>query len=347
MAVIGSNYLTLADWAKRLDPDGKISLIVDLLSQANEMMEDMLWTEGNMTSGNKTTIRTGLPAGTWRQLYQGVQPTKSTTAQIIDNCGNLEAYSQVDKDLADMNGNAAEFRLTEDSAFYEGMTQQMQSAFIYSNSLNTPSQIMGFAPRYSTVQTSAAATASNVIDMGGTGATNTSIWFVQWGTNTCYGMFPKNKMAGLQMEDLGRWTQTNADGSMYEVYRSRFKWESGLVVRDWRYIIRLANIDVTQLNGTTAPNLISGLIRASHRFPTAPRALSPVQNATRPSGVVGMGRAAIYCNRQVSTALDLQAVNKTNVLLTQGEWQGMPITMFRGAPIRTVDQILSTEGRVT
>lgn len=348
MATLGTANLTLADWAARTDDDGKIARIVDLLSQANEWIDDMIWLEGNTTTGYKTTVRTGLPSGTWRQLYQGVQPTKSTTAQIVETCGNLEAYSEQDKDLADLNGNTQEFRLSEDAGFFEGMTQQFSGALAYSNSLQTPQQIMGFAPRFSTVTAANAQTAQNVLDMGGTGSTNTSIWVVFWGAQTVFGTFPKAKMAGLSHEDLGRWTKQNSDGSMYEVYRSHFKWECGLVVRDWRYVVRLANIDVTLLNGINAANLINGLVRAFHRFPTTPRGVAPVQAATRPSGDVGGSpRAAIYCNRVVSTYLDLQALNKTNVLLNMDQWDGKPVTTFRGVPIRTVDQLLSTEARVT
>jgi len=347
MAVLGANYLTLMDWAKRVDDDGRMAIIVDLLSQANEMMDDMLWMEGNQTDGYKTTVRTGLPSGTWRQLYQGVTPGKSTAAQITERTGNLEAYSVIDKDLADLNGNTAEFRLGEDASFFEGMTQQMQGALLYSNALETPAQIMGLAPRYNTLSTSEAETANNVIDMGGSGSTNTSIWFMQWGPNTCFGIFPKGKIGGLQHKDLGEWTNVNSNGSRYQVYQSHFKWESGLCVRDWRAVVRLANIDVTALSGVNAANIINGLIRAAHLFPTAPRGVANVQAATRPSGVVGQGRFAIYVNRTVGTFLDLQALNKTNVLLTMDEWDGRPVTMFRGVPIRTVDQLLSTEDAVT
>lgn len=347
MAIIGNTALTLADWAKRVDDDGKMATVVDLLSQTNAMMDDMLWVEGNQTSGHKTTIRTGLPQGTWRQLYQGVQPTKSTTAQITEACGNLEGYSELDKDLADLNGNTAEFRLSEEGGFYEGMTQQVQSALLYSNSLNTPAQIMGLAPRYNTIQVANAASANNVIDMGGTGSTNCSMWVVGWGPNSVHGIFPKGKIAGLQMTDLGEDVKVLSDGSMYRVYRSHFKWECGLAVRDWRYVVRMCNIDVTLLTGASAANLINGLVSAFHRFPTAPSSTRITTDPTKPSGVLGATRFAIYCNRQVAAALDRQAMNKTNLLLSIGEFDGKPVTMFRGVPIRVVDRLLTTEARIT
>ncbi len=35
-------------------------------------------------------------------------------------CGMLETYSEIDKALADLNGNTAAYRLSEDRAFLEG-----------------------------------------------------------------------------------------------------------------------------------------------------------------------------------------------------------------------------------
>ncbi len=351
MSTLGNNNLTLADWAKRQDPDGKSAIVVDLLSQSNEWLMDMAWQECNQATSHKTTIRTGLPSGTWRQLYQGVQPTKSTTAQIVEGTGNLEAYSMIDKDLADLNGNTAEFRLQEDSAFFEGMGQQFSSALAYSNSLATPAQIMGFAPRYSTLNT-ATASAANVLNAGGTGSDNTSIWFIGWGPNTIHGIFPKGKAAGLQHKDLGEWTQTNSDGSKYQVYQSHFKWECGLCVRDWRYAVRIANIDVSDLNTTNTANLAKLLVVAANKFPTVPSNLGAVQNADKPSGVVGGAKFAIYCNRSVRTALETQILDKPGILgntqikLDMEQWGGMPVLAFRGVPIRTVDSILNSETQV-
>jgi hypothetical protein len=347
MATIGAVALTYADWAKRVDDDGKIAVIINLLSQTNEILDDMLVVEGNLPTGHKTTIRTGLPQATWRLLNYGVARTKSTTAQITDACGMLECYSEIDKDLADLNGNSAEFRMSEDMAFLEGMNQQMAQTLFYGNTNANPALFIGFAPRYSTVTVANAQTASNVIDMGGTGSTNTSIWLVCWGPNTVHGIFPKGKTSGLQHRDLGEWPLIDANGNLYQGYRTHFKWDMGLTVRDWRYAVRLANIDVTLLSGGGAANLINGLIRAVHRLPTAPVEASTEQKTDAPDGgQMQMGRCVIYANRVVRTYLDIQAVNKTNVLLKLDQWQGKTITTFRGIPIRTCDQILSTEARV-
>ena len=125
MSTLAVTHPTLLDVTKRLDPNGKIDAIAEMLNQTNEVLDDMVWIEGNLPTGHRTTVRTGLPAPTWRKLYGGVQPTKSRTAQVTDSTGMLEAYAEVDKELADLNGNTGAFRLSEDRAHIEGMNQEL------------------------------------------------------------------------------------------------------------------------------------------------------------------------------------------------------------------------------
>jgi hypothetical protein len=346
MATIGSTALTYADWAKRLEDGYKVASIIELLSQTNEILDDMLVVEGNLPTGHKTTVRTGLPQATWRLLNQGVPNAKSTTAQIVDTCGNLETYSVIDKDIADLNGNTAEFRLSESRAFLEGMSQQVAATLIYGNQFVNPERFTGFAPRFSTKNTANSQTANNVLDGSGTASTNTSMWVGVWGVDTMHATFPKGKMTGLQQRDMGEWPVTDGSGNTFQAYREHFKWEIGFVQRDWRYMVRVANIDVTQLTGVSAANLINLLVRGLYRLPTAPVSATTIQTSDTPAVRADMGRTVIYCNRIIRTYLDLQAMNKTNVLLRIEEFNGKPITTFRGIPVRTVDAILSNEAQV-
>jgi len=347
MAVLGSLALTYADWAKRLEDGYRIASIIELLSQTNEILDDMLVVEGNLPTGHKTTVRTGLPQATWRLLNTGVPNAKSTTAQIVDTVGNLETYAVIDKDIADLNGNTADFRLSEVVAFLEGMSQQVASTLIYGNQFVNPERFTGLAPRYSTKTTANSQTANNVLDGLGTSNTNTSIWITTWGSDTLHATFPKGKITGLQHRDMGEWPVQDASGNTYQAYRDHFKWEIGLVLRDWRYTARIANIDVTQLTGVSAANLINLLVRALYRLPTAPASATAIQSSDSPQVRANMGRVAIYCNRIIRTYLDLQAMNKTNVLLRLEEFNGRVVTTFRGLPVRTCDAILSNEAQVT
>src|SRR3974390_3307331 len=218
MATIGSTALTYADWAKRLDDGYHVASIIELLSQTNEILEDMLVLEGNLPTGHKTTVRTGLPQATWRLLNQGVPNAKSTTAQIVDTVGNLETYAVIDKDIADLNGNTQEFRLSEVKAFLEGMSQQVASTLIYGNQSLNPERFTGFAPRYSTVTAANSQTAVNVLDGGGTVSTNTSIWVVVWGSDTLHATFPKGKITGLQHRDMGEWPVAGTAGKTHQAH---------------------------------------------------------------------------------------------------------------------------------
>lgn len=346
MATIAAQSLTFIDWARRRGPDDKIGMIVELLSQTNEIFLDMRVKEGNLTTGNKTTVRTGLPAGTWRMMYQGINPSKSTTAEITDTAGNLEDSAEVDCDLADLNGDANALRASEVPAFLEGLTQTMATTIFYGSQATNPERFTGFSPRFNTLNAANAQTAANVIDGGGTGNTNTSIWIVTWGDMTCHGFFPKGSSVGLKHTDMGRQQHRNADGSMYWVYMDWYKWQMGLTVKDWRYVVRIANIDVQLLKTGTAANLINLLVLGMYRLPTTKSSMTAVQTSDSPSINAAMGQTVIYCNRDVRVWLDLQAQNKSNVLLAQNEFQGMVVTTFRGVPIRTCDAILSSEARV-
>jgi hypothetical protein len=346
MAIIGNTALTYADWAKRMDDGYHTARIIELLSQTNEILEDMLVVEGNLPTGHKTTVRTGLPQATWRLLNTGVPNQKTTTAQIVDTVGNLETYAVIDKDIADLNGGTAEFRLSEVKGFLEGMSQQVATTLVYGNQFANPERFTGFAPRYSTKNQANSLTAANVLDGSGTASTNTSIWVVCWGDDTCHATFPKGKITGLQHRDMGEWPVQDQAGNTYQAYRDHFKWEIGLVLRDWRYVVRIANIDVTQLVGGTGANLINLLVRALYKMPTQPVSAGVVQTSDSPEVRANMGRMVIYGNRIVRTYLDLQAMNKTNVLLRIEEFDGVPITTFRGVPVRTCDAILNNEAQV-
>jgi len=327
-----------ADWLARLEPKGAVATIINLLSKTNEVLQDMLTVEGNLPTGHQTTVRTGLPSAVWRQLNYGVPKAKSTTATIIDGCGMLEVYSEVDKGLATLNDHGTDFLFSEDIAFLEAMSQQMADTLFYGDTSLHPERFLGLAPRYPSVNPATAQNAANVIDMGGTGSTNTSLWIVVWGPHTVHGIFPKGSKAGFQRQYMGQKTLTDPQGNLYEGYRTHYKWDMGLTVRDWRYVVRLANIDVTTLSGGTPPDLIKALIRGLHRLPTQPMGGA--------KGAPTMGSTVIYCNRTIRSWLDIQAEAKSNLLLTMGEFAGKPATTFRGVPIRTCDAIVNTEARL-
>ena len=333
MATLATGALTLADWAKRLDPDGKVPAVAELLSQSNEILEDAVFQEGNLPTGHRVIIRTGLPTAYWRSINQGIPTSKSTTAQVDESIGMLEAYAKIDKDLALLNGNTNAFRMSEDSAFLEAMNQAQAQTLLYGNPATDPRQYLGLAPRYGAI--SGAGNAQNVLDAGGVSTNNTSIYLVVWGDNTTFCTFPKGSKAGLAHDDQGELVVYDANSNPYQAFQTHYQWKNGLVVKDWRYVVRICNINTANLvSESAAADLIKLMSRALDRIPN-----------------LGMGRPAFYMNRTVYSMLRIQALNKSqNVLdINSGLNQfGTPTSWntFEGVPLRRVDQILNTESRV-
>lgn len=329
MAALDVKNPTLLDVSRRLDPKGNVDTIVEILNQTNDVLQDMVWKEGNLPTGHKTTIRTGLPTPTWRKLYGGVQPTKSTTVQVTDTTGMLEAYAEIDKALADLNGNTAAYRLSEDSAHIEGMSQQMATALFYGDESLTPERFTGLAPRFNSLS---AANAENIIDAGGCGSDNTSIWLCVWGDQTGHGIYPKGSKAGLSMTDKGQVTIENADGAggRMEGYRTHYRWDCGMSIRDWRYFVRIPNIDVSDLNTiANTKNLINWMVMASERIPS-----------------FGKGRACWYVNRTIREKLRLGILERVSSNLSWETVEGKRVMTFDDIPVRRVDALLNTEARV-
>lgn len=330
MATIGNTYLTLADLYKRKDPNDQIAVIIEMLAQVNPILQDAMAIECNDGTKHLTTVRSGIPAATWRKLYQAVQPTKSTTKQVHDTTGFLEAWSEVDAKLVDLSGNPGAFRLSEAQAFLEGMSQEMATGLFYHDTATAPEKFMGLAPRFGSL---GAENGGQIVDAGGTGSDNTSIWFIVWGERTAHLLYPKGSKAGLQREDKNKQTKETSSG-VYDVYREKFNWDIGMSVRDWRYISRVANIDVSDLkaDASTGANLVEQMITAYYRLQQR-----KVMN----------GKAAIYCNTKIKEFLHKQALKaNTNVALRVQEVQGEEVVTFLGMPIRECEAILNTEARV-
>ena len=355
MATLPANagHPTLVNWAKFLDPNGKAYKIAELLNQSNELMQYLPWIEGNLVTGHKASVRAGLPTVQFRRFYQGVAVSKSDRAIIEDVCAMQSARSEVDKGLADLNGDAAAFRLSEAIAFVEAMTQNAAQTLIYGDVTTNKDAFTGLTPRYNAIS-GGANTAANILDAGGTGSDNTSVWLLVLGENTVTGIFPKGSKAGLVHEDLGVIDAFDANNNRFRAYAETWDWNYGLHVKDWRYAVRIANIDVSDLtsqSGTqaiTASTWINKLMaKAFARIPS-----------------MGMGTAVFLASRTVKEMLSVGALDKSQNALsfttaldqygkvTAGSVGGAGTGLqggqlaFQGVPVLTVDKISSAEVRV-
>ena len=332
MATLGNTFIDLIDIYKLQDGRGDFVPVIEMLMEMNPMLDDAIAVECNKGTTHLHTVRSGLPSVTWGKLYQGIPNSKSGTAQVEDTTGFVEGLSTIDKRLLDLSTNEGAVRLSEAQAYLEAMSNEVQTKIIYGNSATDPEEFMGLAPRFND---KSAANGGQIVDAGGTGSDNTSIWFVTWGDNQCNLLYPKGTQAGVQREDKGEQRLTDGSGNAYYGKEELFTWHIGLAVKDWRYVSRIANVDVSLMQAGSVA-LYDFMRKAYYRL----------QNRR-----VAGGNIAIYCNRDVLEALDALATNAgasdSFVRLKTIEIEGKEITTYRGIPIRETDAILNTEARVT
>lgn len=332
MTVIASNYLTLADYTKQVANGTVVADIAEIMSQSSDLIKDAHVMEANDGTSHKSVIRHGLPKGTFRKLYQFVPTEKSTTEQVVDKTGMLEAYSVVDKDLVDKAKNPAQFRLNESKAFIEGMAQTAQETMIYGSISDNDAAFNGLAVRYDHLSDDKKDIGFNVVDGGGTGTDNMSIWFITWGEQDTALIFPQGSQGGLNHSNDGVQTETDEKGGKRKVYQDHFKHDLGLAIKDWRTTVRIANISVKDLEDGKVDLL--GLLRKGY------------YKCKKHTGKSGQ-KTIMYANTTAIEYIDKAAADKTNVHLSFKEYGGNDIVHYRNIPVRCIDQLLETEERVT
>ena len=335
MATLASYNLTLADFAKMEKPNGDIATIINLLEQQNDIWKYLPFQECNDGTAHETTIVTGLPQGAWVRYNQGRTPAKGTTQQIRAQTGMLELPIVIDKHLAEKRGmdKVAAARSRQMMLAVEGLTQQATSAIFYEDERTNPERITGLAPHYSTVNTSTAASAENVIDCGGTGSDNLSVWILDLGEGKISGLLPQGKASGIQRIDRGIVDipdGTGIAGATFLGYKDIINWSLGMVVEDWTCGVRLCNIDVSNLRAqSSAADLWVKIIEG-------------LGHLKRGSS----GKKVICGNRTFETWLRIQALTKSAYQTTFDTVAGKQVAAIDGIPLVTVDALLNTESRI-
>lgn len=323
MATLATNAVTLNDVLSPMGPDNKYLAIGEMLSQTNEVLDDMGWLPTNKETSHVMGVRTGLPDIVFRKLNQGVPKTKNVYAQMEEQCAMMEAQQEID---VDMPGVGNGFRALEGLGFTEALNQKMANQLFNGTNLSG-AEFVGLNARFSD---STAQNGQNIIKAGGAGSDNTSIYLVVWGAQSVFGIYPKDSAAGLYHEDLGKQRVTDASGNPFYAYVDRYVWKCGLALKDWRYVVRIPNIDVSNLVGeSSAADLVKLMSRAMDRIPS-----------------FGVGKAAFYMNRTVHSALKIQALNKSTNALSIEQGLRQIETRFLGVPLRKVDAIGNAEALV-
>jgi len=340
MAVIGNSFVGLVDYANGLAGNRTIGPVIEALNLLNPLLRDAYMQEANNGTNHESFIRTGLGAVAWGKLYQGILQSKSTKQKVSDTTGFVERLSTVDvRMLEQAAGNAAQLRMDEARAALEAIAQEVQSGFFYNDTATTPDRFLGLAPRYGTISGGGAA-AAQIVDAGGTGSDNTSIWMVTWGQGATSLIYPEGSVGGVQRKDMGVQRVLDDNNMPYFAKEEYFKQSVGVTVGDWRYNVRIANVDLSDVKAGTVD--LYGLLRKGLYRCQARRDANLDNN----DGIVRGGKTVIYMNRDMLEALDAQTTNDNKIKLTPDEIAGKEVETYRGFTIRETDALINAEARV-
>lgn len=342
MATIGNNFRGIIDHATTTGRNGQIIPVIEALHQLNPLMQDATTIECNDGSGHLSRIRTGLGEVAWGQLYKGIIQSKQTSQQVRDTTGFVERLSTIDtRYLARVKSPAAE-RADEANAALEAISQDVQSNFFYADTATTPERFKGVAPRYNSI-TNGGAAASQIVDGGGTGADNTSIWFIGWGNSGTALIYPEGTTGGIKREDKGEQKVYDELNRPYWAKEEYFAQHVGVKVGDWRFNARICNIDVSEVLAGNKP--VFPLLRQAY-YKLQERRNTRVDNGGMVSGV----KPVIYMNRDMMQALDAESTGSgsadNKIRLVPDEIAGKEIQTYRGIPIRETDALINAEQRV-
>lgn len=323
MAVMSiTDQLTSLEVAKRsgVSPDSR--KIIEELTAYNELLIDAPLVEANEGTVDTHLVRTAIPHGQHRGYNEGVGQGSSQTKTIQDVISNIEIYSTVDKQLVDESAHPTELMQSEQSAFIEGLSQDITDDLVYGNHNNDPRYTNGLATRL-------AATGKYCISMGGAASGSmTSVYIIKWGMDKARIIYPRgSKNAGVEYKYLGEQTVKDANNREYQAYRAHYRIARGLSVGHSASIIRLCNIDPTAANiGKTVAEKIVRVMPLLAR---------------------GAGTVSIACNAEMKGLFNVAALGLTNIILPSEDPWGNEVLKIGNARFRECPSILMTEATVS
>ena len=334
--------LNLVDLQKRVTPGETGHLkIAEILNKSIPILKDAPWMPTNKTDTRTTSVRAGLPKSQRRRANRGTRISKSVVTQNEEATTTRESWGENDVNVINSFPDKKMARAAESMAHIEGMGQDIALDLWYGNRTADPDNINGLTERYNRLTGNIA---QNVINAGGTGADNASIYLIKWVPEKVGLIYPKRAEGqpkgaiyhkDLDIETVNK-TETDAAGNVHDIrmlaYRDMFTISAGWCIADWRCVVRICNIDVSDLisNSVAGTSTLRYLMtQALHRMP------------------MGDGMMRFYMNRTVNEYLDIERLKQVGEAgMTYKEVDGMELSTFRNVPIRIDDTLLTTEGLV-
>lgn len=340
-----STFTDIVNNYSSTDAGAKFVLPARVLDRMTPLIKMLPMKASNNIMSNIAVRTDSLPVASTRLWNQGIQPTSSKNTPLNDPIMMFEDYSEVDKDLWEIQNSPNEWRSDQDLNHIQALFQLMESTLFYGSIATNAGQFNGLATRFNNLESYPNGDQSwqpNVWNGGLASGNATSAWIIEFSPDSLYGIYPPNTPAGLSVRDLGEVTKetsasTGAGPSLnylYQVLRTMLRWYMGIQIADERSVQRIANINPTALASSNFDENI--FIEAKNWLP----------NAGEGPGTV------ILVNRALKTQIDIRAVSQkinayTNFNSNETDVFGRSVTKFQNIPIYVAEKILSTEAVVS
>lgn len=330
---------TMMSWAQERalrDRKNRPARIVPILKKFTPLIEDMPVFPCNAENVHDTVWEHAIPGDSWGVLNRGTPVSEGDTTTVTDTCANIAREASIDQRILAKSSNPAHTKLVRSRRYFMSIAQQQERNFFLGNRNTTPDGVHGLAPRYGTI--SGNPFSNQIVDGGGTGTDNASIWLVGWGEEGVHGIYPESSdEVGIKHTPRGVHPKTDSTGRFWTEDDS-YGLDTGLAVAHPCAVVRICNIDRSLLNfaatGSSA-NLLRLLRTAYHR-------------ATAFASI-GDLKWCIYMDGQVFEFLDHHAQEaNTNTFLSyreSGPNQPLMLT-YREMRVRKADMLRPDEARV-
>lgn len=329
-------YPSLANVLSTVDPNGEILNIASVLDEKSDFAKILPMFPTNMQTHNICGDDTSLPTPTLRLANEGVAAAVGTSKQIIDAPVTMESHIEIDYKILQEARDKTAYVKRQISMHMSGHLHSAVDYFINGDFSTNPREFNGLAVRYNTLPTTPYDITDpyhTVIDGGGAGADNSSIYLVAFGEGKVHGIYPQGSKAGLQLIDRGSAKIITAIGSGFYGMAYQLVWDLGLVINDRRCVARICNIDASDLkrDASSGANLIDLFTEAKNNLEA------------------GGAKVYAFTSRQVADYFESQVDNKANahVIYGQDNFLNKTLPMVKGIPILAHDKIGIAEALVT
>lgn len=333
--VLGTAFPTLVDFKNKYDRgDNLIADIAEIMYEENPIFQDIPWRSGNDLTGHTYYYRTELPTAQSRAVNQGIKNSMSKTSSDHVATEEFATRFQMDQhavnELFSTSGEANAYLTGEERPHVYALTQKVLTAMMYGTN---PAGVQGFMTRLNSLDGAYGdriLDAAETITPDGQNPKFRSILMVRWDGNEITGIYNKYGTMGINVKRYEALVD-DPEGDQYWAYGMDMHWHCGLMVRDKRYIGRIANIDISKLN--TAAN-------RTKLFELMLKLKNEIHRADS-------GKTVFYMSPELYYPIELAAIEKGNLALSYEHIQNnVAVTRFAGYPIVKNDIMKFDEDKV-